>query len=65
MFAPMGGWVSGSLRCFRASLGDGAIVLAIAAAGRIVFRRVDWFVRPGVAGYVFMGRVVEATDDRD
>ena len=55
LFVPMGGWVSGSWRCFVASLGDGAIVLAIAAAGRIFFRRVDWFVRPGVAGYVFMG----------
>jgi hypothetical protein len=55
LFAPMGGWLSGSWRSFVASLGDGVIVLAIAATGRLVFGRVDWFVRPAFAGYVFMG----------
>ena len=54
LFAPMGGWVSGTWRCFVASLGDGVILLAIVAAGSLLFRRVDWFVRPGPAGYVFM-----------
>ena len=55
LFGPMGGWLSGSWRCFVASLGDGVIVLAIAAIGCLVFRRVEWFVRPGLAGYVLMG----------
>ena len=53
LFAPMGGWLSGSWRCFVASLGDGVIVVTIAAAGWLLFRRVDWFIRPGLAGYVF------------
>ena len=29
--------------CFRASVGDGVIVLAIWAIGATVFRRADWF----------------------
>lgn len=55
LFAPMGGWLSGTWRCFVAGLGDGVIVLAIAASGWLFFRRGDWFVRPGLAGYLFMG----------
>ena len=55
LFAPMGGWLSGTWRCFVAGLGDGVIVLAIAASGWLAFRRGDWFVRPGLAGYLFMG----------
>lgn len=55
LFGPMGGWLLGSWRCFVASLGDGVIVMAIAVAGWVLFRRVDWFVRPGFTGYAFMG----------
>jgi hypothetical protein len=55
LFAPMGGWLLGTWRCFVASLGDGVIVLAIAAAGSLLFRRADWFVRPGATGYLFTG----------
>jgi hypothetical protein len=33
------------LLCFRASLGDGIIILAIWAAGFVVFRRIDWYRR--------------------
>jgi hypothetical protein len=40
--------------CFVASLVDGALVLLIFAAGGAVFRRRDWFVRPGVYGYALM-----------
>ena len=40
LFAPMGGWFSGTWRCFVASLGDGMIVLVIAVAGWLPFRRV-------------------------
>ena len=57
LFAPMGGWFLGTWRCFVASLADGVIVLAIAAAGSLLFRRFDWFVRPGLTGYAFMGAV--------
>lgn len=41
--------LSSWLICFRASLGDGVIVLAIWALGAAVYRRLDWFrpVRPG------------------
>ena len=40
--------------CFVASLGDGIMVLLIYLAGRIILRRLDWFERPGVSGYVVM-----------
>ena len=55
LFTPMGGWLLGTWRCFVASLGDGVVVLAIAVAGWVLFRRVEWFVRPGFTGYAFMG----------
>lgn len=51
LFAPMGGWVSGVWRCFTASLGDGVIILTIAAIGWLWFQRADWIVRPGLGGY--------------
>lgn len=54
LFAPMGGWLYGTWRCFVASLGDGLIVLTIAASGWVLFRRVDWIVRPGRPGYTFI-----------
>jgi hypothetical protein len=40
--------------CFIAALGDGVLVLAIFVAGAMVFRRADWFVRPGLRGYGVM-----------
>ena len=40
--------------CFVASLGDGVMVLLIVAAGWIVLRRSDWFLRPGIPGYSVM-----------
>jgi hypothetical protein len=54
LFAPMGGWVQASSRCAAASVGDGVIVVIIAAAGSVAFRRADWFDRPGAAGYLFI-----------
>lgn len=54
LFVPMGGWAQGTWRCFVASLGDGVIVLIIAAIGWLWFRRADWMVRPGIGGYVLM-----------
>jgi len=38
--------------CFVASLGDGIMVLLIVATGWIVLRQSDWFLRPGVRGYL-------------
>ena len=67
LFAPMGGTVQPVWRCFVASLGDGIIILAVAAIGALLFRRFDWFVRPGPAGYVFMtvfGAVVATSIER-
>jgi hypothetical protein len=40
--------------CFVASLGDGIIVLLIVAAGWIILRRADWFLRPQARGYLVM-----------
>jgi hypothetical protein len=40
--------------CFVASLGDGLLVLLIVAAGWVARYRQDWFVQPGVRGYVVM-----------
>jgi hypothetical protein len=40
--------------CFVASLGDGIMVLLIVAAGWIRLRQPDWFVHPGVPGYLVM-----------
>jgi len=38
--------------CFVASLGDGIMVLLIVAAVRFTLRESDWFLRPGVRGYL-------------
>lgn len=42
LFAPMGGWVQGTWRCFVASLADGVIVLIIFGIGWLWFQRADW-----------------------
>lgn len=57
LFAPMGGWVSGTWRCFVASLADGVIVLIIFGIGWLWFRRADWVTQPGFGGYVLMATV--------
>lgn len=38
--------------CFVASLGDGLLVLLIFAVGWVALSREDWFVHPGIRGYV-------------
>jgi hypothetical protein len=43
-----------SWHCFVASLGDGVLVLLIFGVGSLVLRSQNWFVRPGVRGYVLM-----------
>ena len=40
--------------CFIASLGDGVMVLLIVAAGWIIVKRINWWERPGIAGYGIM-----------
>jgi len=40
--------------CFVASLGDGIMVLIIAATGQVILRRRDWFEQPGASGYIVM-----------
>ena len=40
--------------CFRASLGDGVLVLLIFACGLLMLRRMDWFEHPGARGYLVM-----------
>jgi hypothetical protein len=55
LFEPMGEAAQATWRCLVASLGDGMIVLTISASGWLVFGRGDWFVRPGLKGYLFMG----------
>lgn len=40
--------------CFLASIGDGLLVLLIFAAGWLVFGSQDWFMQPGVRGYLLM-----------
>ena len=40
--------------CFIASIGDGLLVLLILALGWVTFGRPDWFVRPGMRGYLLM-----------
>lgn len=42
------------LHCFRASLGDGALLLVILILGAWILGRLDWFHRPGLPGYVWM-----------
>lgn len=36
------------LHCFRASLGDGVLLLVILILGAWILGRLDWFHRPGV-----------------
>jgi hypothetical protein len=40
--------------CFVASLGDGVMVLLIVSAGWLTSKGSDWFVRPGLVGYIVM-----------
>ena len=54
LYAPMGDWVTATMRCFRAAIVDGAIVLGIAVGGTAVFRRRDWCRRLGTARVLFI-----------
>ena len=54
LFVGFDDWSGTWWHCFIASLGDGALVLAIYAVGWIVFKQRDWFEHPGNAGYGLM-----------
>ncbi len=54
-------WSVGLLVCFQAALGDGLLVLALYGLGYAFFRRREWILQPGVAGYsllVLAGMVI-------
>lgn len=54
-------WAIGLLICFQAALGDGLLVLALYGLGYAFFRRREWILQPGVAGYsllVLAGMVI-------
>lgn len=54
LFSSMNGSENIWRHCFIASLGDGVIVWIIHVTGWIIFRRFDWFIAPGLAGYGVM-----------
>lgn len=47
-------WAIGLLICFQAALGDGLLVLALYGFGYVLFRRREWILQPGVAGYTLL-----------
>jgi len=54
LYAPPMGWGARLWHCGLASVGDGAMVLLIVVAGRLLLRRGDWFVRPGTRDRLVM-----------
>jgi hypothetical protein len=46
--------IEATLMCARRSLIDGLLVSGISWGGVVVFSRVEWVERPGLAGYFFM-----------
>ncbi|MCI0388031.1 MAG: hypothetical protein MOB07_04590 [Acidobacteria bacterium] len=54
LYTGMGDFSRMLWHCFVPSLGDGLLVLLIFALGWVVLQRGDWFMRPGVRGYVLM-----------
>lgn len=54
LYVEDGKWLEFAVHCVVPSLGDGVIVLMIFGVGWTVWRRVDWFVRPGWLAWVLM-----------
>jgi hypothetical protein len=54
LYAGMGDIRANLWHCLLSSFGDGALLLLMFAVGLIVFRRMDWFERPGARGYLVM-----------
>ena len=53
LYAPMGTFWQATWRCFRASLGDGLLILVVWLAGAILFRSGNWFVRDSTGPLAF------------
>lgn len=54
LYAGMGDIRANLWHCLLSSIGDGVLLLLLFAVGLIVFRRMDWFERPGARGYLVM-----------
>lgn len=54
LFEPMGTAREATLRCARASTGDGLMVVLVLLVGAAVFRKLDWFVDPRARAYGVM-----------
>jgi hypothetical protein len=52
-YAPMGPFWRATWRCFRASLGDGVLVLLVWVTGGMLFNSSAWFVRSSKARLAF------------
>jgi hypothetical protein len=57
LYAPMGTSWQATWRCFRASLGDGVLVLLVWMAGAMMFRSSAWFVHSSKARLTFASGV--------
>ncbi len=53
LYAPMGTFWRATWRCFRASLGDGVLVLLVWMTGAMMFNSSAWFVRSSKARLAF------------
>lgn len=54
LYAGMESWAAVRWHCFVAALGDGILIWMIFATGWAVFRRVDWYMRPGMQTVTLM-----------
>lgn len=54
LFEPMGTAGEATLRCLRASAGDGLMVVMVLLIGGAIFRKLDWFVDPRARAYGVM-----------
>jgi hypothetical protein len=54
LYASLPPFPAGVWHCFVASLGDGLLIVLVWIVGWAVFRRLQWFGRPHVGGYLLM-----------
>lgn len=53
LYESMGNAWESARRCFVASLGDGVMILLVAAAGAALFQTAPWFAKPRLSTYTF------------